>query len=232
MKVILKKLSCHFIVAFIVLLFLAAGSSQAEYWGSIKSNKYHHPSCPHAQRIKPDNLIKFATPVEATNRRYIPCKVCNPPFPDKDTNVPPQEILPSAQMNTPDQGICTRVVDGDTIVVKLNGQEEKVRLIGVDTPETVHPSKPVEYFGKEASRFTRQMVEGRRVTLEYDWQRRDKYGRLLAYVFLENQTMLNEEIVKQGYGFAYTRFPFKYLEKFRGLEREARENNRGLWGKK
>ena len=126
--------------------------------------------------------------------------------------------------------LCTRVIDGDTIIVNIDGKEERVRLIGVDTPETVHPSKPVEYFGKEASEFTKRMVEGKRVRLEFDWQRRDKYGRLLAYIYLEDGTFLNAEIIKQGYGFAYTRFPFKYLEEFRQYEREARENGRGLWG--
>jgi micrococcal nuclease len=125
--------------------------------------------------------------------------------------------------------LCTRVVDGDTIVVEINSKQEKVRLIGVDTPETVHPQKPVEYFGKEASEFTKKVVEGEKVRLEYDWEKRDKYGRLLAYVYLENGTFLNAEIIKQGYGFAYTRFPFKYLEEFRQYEREARENGRGLW---
>jgi micrococcal nuclease len=124
---------------------------------------------------------------------------------------------------------CTRVIDGDTIIVNIDGKEERVRLIGMDTPETVHPSKPVEYFGKEASEFTKRMVEGKKVRLEYDWQRRDKYGRLLAYVYLEDGTFLNAEIIKQGYGFVYTRFPFKYLEEFRQYEREARENGRGLW---
>jgi micrococcal nuclease len=106
-----------------------------------------------------------------------------------------------------------RVIDGDTLLLS-NG--ERVRLIGVDTPETKHPQKPVQYFGKE-------------VRLEYDWQRRDKYGRLLAYVYLMDGTFLNAEIIKQGYGFAYTRFPFKYLEEFRRYEKEARENGRGLW---
>jgi micrococcal nuclease len=125
--------------------------------------------------------------------------------------------------------LCTRVIDGDTIIVNIDGKEERVRLIGVDTPETVHPSKPVEYFGKEASEFTKRMVEGKKVRLEFDWQRRDKYGRLLAYIYLEDGTFLNAEIIKQGYGFAYTRFPFKYLEEFRQYEREARENGRGLW---
>ena len=122
--------------------------------------------------------------------------------------------------------LCTRVVDGDTIVVKGIG---KVRLIGVDTPETKHPRKPVEYFGKEASAFTKGMVEGKKVRLEYDWQRKDKYRRTLAYVYLEDGTFLNAEIIKQGYGFAYTKYPFKYLEQFRKYEKEARERRIGLW---
>lgn len=87
--------------------------------------------------------------------------------------------------------LCTRVVDGDTIIVNIDGKKERVRLIGVDTPETKHPNKPVEYFGREASAFTKGMVEGKKVKLEYDWQRRDKYGRLLAYVYLEDGTFLN-----------------------------------------
>ena len=74
------------------------------------------------------------------------------------------------------------------------------------------------------------MVEGKRVRLEYDWKRKDKYGRTLAYVYLEDCTFLAAGIIRQGYGFAYTRFPFKYLEEFRKLEREAREAKRGLWG--
>src|SRR3972149_3906730 len=141
-------------------------------------------------------------------------------------------LVLSSFVTAQDFYICTRVIDGDTIAVEKNGKKEKVRLIGVDTPETVHPSKPVEYFGKEASEFTRKNVESKRVRLEYDWQSRDKYGRLLAYVYIEeNGTFLNAEIIRQGYGFAYTRFPFKYLKDFRQYEREARGNNRGLWGK-
>ena len=119
-----------------------------------------------------------------------------------------------------------RVVDGDTLLLDRN---ERVRLIGVDTPETVDPRRPVERFGKEASDFTKRMVEGKRVRLEYDQDRVDRFGRTLAYVYLEDGTFLNAEIVKQGYGHAYTRFPFKYLDEFRGYEREAREAQRGLW---
>ena len=124
--------------------------------------------------------------------------------------------------------ICARVIDGDTIVLS-NG--EKVRLIGVDTPETKHSQKPVEYYGKEATAFTKRMVGGKVVKLKYDVQRRDEYDRLLAYVYLMNGTFLNAEIIKQGYGHAYTRFPFKYMEQFKQYEKEARENKRGLWTK-
>ena len=127
--------------------------------------------------------------------------------------------------------LCTRVVDGDTLIVKMDNMKDRVRLIGVNTPETVHPEKPVEYFGKEASAFTKEMVEGKKVLLKYDFQKRDKYGRLLAYVYLEDGRLLNAEIIKQGYGFAYTKYPFTYLDDFREYEKEARDNKRGLWAK-
>lgn len=120
-----------------------------------------------------------------------------------------------------------RVIDGDTIELE-NG--DRVRLIGIDTPETVHPSKDVEYYGKEASDFTKRMVEGKRVKIEFDVQERDKYGRLLAYVFLEDGIFLNAELLKQGYANISTYPPnVKYVEEFSRLEREARENAKGLW---
>jgi len=119
-----------------------------------------------------------------------------------------------------------RVIDGDTLLL-IN--EERVRLIGVDTPETKHPQKPVQYFGREAYLFTKQMVDGKEARFEFERQKRDRYGRLLAYVYLLDGTFLNAEIIKQGYGSAYTRFPFKYKKEFRRYEREARENRRGLW---
>ncbi|MBI3595545.1 MAG: thermonuclease family protein [Nitrospirae bacterium] len=120
----------------------------------------------------------------------------------------------------------TRAVDGDTIVL---ADKERVRLIGVDTPELHHPRKPVQYYAEEAYRFTQRIVEGKKVRLEYDWQRRDRYGRLLAYVYLPDGTFLNAELIRQGYGHAYTKYPFKYLDEFRRLEREARETGKGLW---
>ena len=119
-----------------------------------------------------------------------------------------------------------RVVDGDTIVVEGVG---RVRLIGVDTPETVSTRRPVEFFGREASAFTKRLLEGRRVRLEYDRERTDRYGRTLAYVHLADGTFANAEIIRRGYGHAYTRFPFRHLDRFRQLEREARSAGRGLW---
>lgn len=125
-----------------------------------------------------------------------------------------------------------RVTDGDTLVLR---DGERVRLIGVDTPETVHPTKGVQYFGKEATAFTRGLVLGKRVRLDADSANahlghKDKYRRTLAYVFLPDGRLLNAEIIRQGYGFAYTRFPFERLEEFRRYEREAWEAGRGLWG--
>ena len=95
-------------------------------------------------------------------------------------------ILLSAHATSAQPLTCIRVVDGDTIILS-NG--ETVRLIGVDTPKTEYPGKPGEYFGKEATAFTKRMVEGKEVTLEYGQQQRDKYGRLLAYVYLMDGTL-------------------------------------------
>ena len=128
-------------------------------------------------------------------------------------------------------GTVLRVVDGDTLVVRIGARSERVRLIGVDTPESVDPRRPVQYYGKEASEFTRGLTEGKRVVLrgEAGSADRDKYGRLLRYVFLPDGTLLNAEIVRQGYGHAYVRFPFARMKEFRALERQARDRGLGLW---
>lgn len=147
--------------------------------------------------------------------------LATPPSAPSNPALPKNSEHPSSSLRE-----VVRVVDGDTLVLDGN---EKIRLIGVDTPETVHPHKPVEYFGKEASAFTHTLCEGKKVRLEYDVAAQDKYGRSLAYVYLEDGTFVNAELIQQGYGFAYTRFPFRYLEAFRGYERQARESRRGMW---
>jgi micrococcal nuclease len=129
--------------------------------------------------------------------------------------------------------LVERVVDGDTVVVRLDGQSVKVRLIGVDTPESVDPRKPVERFASESAAFLRQLVEGKRVRLAYEpaGARVDKYGRTLAYLYLEpGGLFVNREIVAKGFGHAYTAYPFAYLDDFRQAERSAREKGLGLWG--
>ena len=98
-----------------------------------------------------------------------------------------------------------------------------------DTPERVHPLKPVERFAQESSDFLKRLILGKDVRMEYDWQRKDRYGRTLAYLYLADGTFVNAEIVRQGYGFAYTKYPFQFMEQFREYEREAREAGRGLW---
>jgi micrococcal nuclease len=125
-----------------------------------------------------------------------------------------------------------RVIDGDTIVVNDGTKSLTIRLIGVDTPETVHPRKPVEVYGKEASQFTSNLLKGKTVYLEYEagTSQQDKYRRTLAYVYrAPDGLFVNLEIIRQGYGHAYTQYPFKYMELFRSSEKEAREEEKGLW---
>lgn len=125
----------------------------------------------------------------------------------------------------------TRAVDGDTLDVQQGGDKETVRLIGVDTPETHDPRKPVQCFGQAAAAHTRALTQGKAVRLAPDPEDsdRDKYGRLLRYVYLPDGTLINAELIKDGYGFAYVVFPFSKLDDFRQLETEARQDNRGLW---
>jgi len=128
-------------------------------------------------------------------------------------------------------GKVVQVVNGDTLKVELQGRIESVRLIGVNTPETVAPGKPVEDFGKQASAFTMVVAEGKNVGLLRDAlsEDRDKYGRLLRYVFLPDGTLLNGEIIRRGFGRAYLEYAFSRMEEFRELEEEARTSARGLW---
>ena len=127
-----------------------------------------------------------------------------------------------------------KVVDGDTITASIRGKNESVRLLGIDTPETVDVRKPVQCFGKAASDKMKSFVLGKFVKLIDDKTQgnRDKYKRLLRYVYLPDSkaTFINGEMVKQGFAFSYKKYPTKMLEKFNNFEKYARENNLGLWG--
>jgi micrococcal nuclease len=138
-------------------------------------------------------------------------------------------INPSACSKTPDVHLVQRVVDGDTILLYNN---QRVRYIGIDAPETVHPEKPVQYFGREASAANKKLVEGKYIKLEYDIETTDKYGRTLAYVYLEDGTMVNLWLVENGYARAISYPPnLKYQEFFTDAESRARYKKIGLWKK-
>ncbi len=126
----------------------------------------------------------------------------------------------------------TKVVDGDTLHIDINGKDEKVRLIGINTPETVDPRTPVQCFGKEASARMKELSQGKLVRIEYDESQntRDVYGRILAYVYLEDGQMLNRKMIAEGYAYEYTYLtPYKYQKEFRELQTLARTSLRGLW---
>ena len=126
-----------------------------------------------------------------------------------------------------DWQLVRRVVDGDTIELE-NGS--RVRYIGMNTPETVNPNAPLECFGREASKYNKQLVEGKWVRLERDVSDRDRYGRLLRFVYLEDGTFVNEALVRNGYAYVST-FPPDIAQEslFRQAEVEAKSNKRGLW---
>ncbi|EKD90065.1 MAG: hypothetical protein ACD_32C00048G0001 [uncultured bacterium] len=136
-----------------------------------------------------------------------------------------------------EKAVVTKVVDGDTIVVSLGGNNEQtVRLIGIDTPETVDPRRPVGCFGKEASNKAKELLSEKEIILQKDVSETDKYRRLLRYVFLPlpdgRILFANDYLVREGFAKVLTYPPdVKYNEQFRQAEREAREDNRGLWGK-
>ena len=136
---------------------------------------------------------------------------------------------PAASSASADELVLVeRVVDGDTLV--LSGGD-RVRLIGVDTPETHHPSKPVQPFGPEAYEFTRGKVEGKRVQLKFDpGETKDRYGRTLAYVYIDGE-FLNELLIRQGLARALTNYPFSSDMKqvFRTAEAQAKAAKRGVW---
>lgn len=128
----------------------------------------------------------------------------------------------------------TKVVDGDTFWVKMqDGKEEKIRLIGIDAPESRKTgNKDIGYYGKEAKAYVEKLLLGKSVRLEYDVSRYDRYKRTLAYAYLQNGTFLNEHLIREGYAMTLTVPPnVKYAERFAKLQAEARQKKKGLWGK-
>lgn len=147
-------------------------------------------------------------------------------FPGQDN------VTSTVQNNTPGLYRVVRFDDGDTIAVDMEGKTETIRFIGVDTPETHDPRKPVQCYGKTASAFTKQLIGDSPVRLEADplSGNRDRYDRLLRYIYLPNGTLVNEALVTGGYAFAITGFPHTKMDDFVRDEAAAKVEQRGLWG--
>lgn len=175
-------------------------------------------------------LSLFAPPKEykpAVTTTSPPAIVSTAPLslPIKFPIMPPKETLLKVT--------CIRVVDGDTAWFdEENIASHNVRFIGIDTPETKHPKKGVEYYGKEASDYTKAQLSNKTVYLEYDVERSDKYARHLCYIWLEDGTLFNLKLVEEGYAVVSTCRPnVKYREYFVEAESKAKEKGIGLWGK-
>jgi len=164
---------------------------------------------------------------------------CSAPASAPPPTTTPTQPIPSTAEPTPEptptpsseftEARVIRVIDGDTIEVNIAGKTYTVRYIGMDTPETVHPTKPVEYMGKEASDKNKELVDGKTVKLEKDVSETDKYSRLLRYVYL-GDLFINAELVRLGYAQVSTYPPdVKYQNLFLQLQQEARDAERGLW---
>ena len=141
-------------------------------------------------------------------------------------------LITSAQLD-PISAHVERVIDGDTIHVRFEGKSYTVRLIDVDTPETKHPTEAVQYFGREASAFTKAALAGKTVLLQKDrtGDTVDRYGRWLRYVLLDGDNF-NARLIRDGYAHAYRRFPFSKRTEFIQLEEQARRRGIGLWNRR
>jgi micrococcal nuclease len=238
------------------VLFLLGADGNTTVYVTNTGVKYHRENCTSLRSSKRSISLE-----DAVSRGYDPCGICRPPT-LSDSAAPETRLTPAESAHAAAQDGLYRVnaaglassfsadlsqmvraevtghVDGDTVKVRIEspppelGEAETIRLIGVDTPETVHPSRPVQFFGKEASDYTKSRLLGKTVCLAFDWDLRDHYGRLLAYIYLDSgeADCFNAALVREGYAHAYTRFAFQFMEEFRALERDARAEKRGLWG--
>jgi len=201
---------------------------------------YHRETCSYL------SSSKIAISLAEAVKSYSPCSVCNPPVVEtKDIRIENGELYRvnifglknSSEANT-DLMLRARVighVDGDTVKIRISSPPknisatETIRLLGVDTPETVHPNQAVQQFGKEASDYTMSKLLDRDVYLAFDWDLRDIYDRLLAYIYTDSGQCFNAVLIREGFGHAYLQYPFQFMEEFKALELEARQQGRGLW---
>jgi len=217
----MKKVLRYFVIGVIILILLM-GTAIGETITKTIDVVYNTVNITvNGTKIEADNILYNGV-------TYVPLRAVAEAL---DKEVGWDKVTKTATINDKTETAkVTRVVDGDTLVVNYKGAEEKVRLIGVDTPESVHPdvSRNVEE-GITASNFTKDKLEGKEVVLEFDVQERDQYGRLLAYVYIDG-IMFNKTLLEEGYAQVATYPPnVKYVEEFTEIQRTARENNKGLW---
>ncbi|MEX0881599.1 MAG: thermonuclease family protein [Candidatus Saccharimonadales bacterium] len=136
-----------------------------------------------------------------------------------------------AEVGQPGLYAVSEFIDGDTVAVNMNGSNEIIRMIGVDTPETHRPNTPVQCYGPQAADYIKRLIGKSRVRLQADPlnTNRDRYDRLLRYVYLPDGTLVEEKLISEGYGFAYTLFPYQRIDDFKGFEAVAKAAGKGLW---
>ncbi|MDR0540433.1 MAG: thermonuclease family protein [Spirochaetaceae bacterium] len=241
---ILKK-TAAFLVAIALMVPAYAVDENTIVYRTRTGKAYHAEGCGSLSRSKIP-----VTLADAAALALAACPLCSPPALDEavSTKIARTAFSPFYRVNIEEpvsfktadtskmlRAVVGRHIDGDTVELQFENPPvgintvEKIRMIGVDTPETVHPHREVEFFGKEASEFTKNALLGKTVFVAFDWDMRDKYGRLLVYIYTAQERCHNAELIRQGYAHAYTRFPFRFLSEFRALEQEARAKKRGLW---
>jgi micrococcal nuclease len=235
---------------FLVLFFLHRASVMAEpgvqdpakivVYRTSSGQKYHRKDCPTLQNSKSVTAITLE---EALKQSLEACTVCSPPVYSGGRelyrlNNPPLRVSRDAQLSRMLPATVLEVVDGDTIKVSIPSPrpiqlkaEETIRFLGIDAPESKTSPRPAGYYGEEAKAYVRRLLTGKTVLLAFDWDLRDKYGRLLAYIFLKDGTCVNLHLVQQGYAFAYVQYTFQFMDEFIRAQAEAKQQRHGLWGR-
>lgn len=213
----IKRLKFSIIILAILIILIGLLSATLSTNSSNIVDNLKNLSTEIASSIINDNTLNLSDNVKNTLNNYI--NLNNASTSDNPSNI-------SSELYK-----VVRVVDGDTIIIDYNGTEERVRLIGVDTPESVHPNKEKNTeFGTTASNFSKELLTDKYVKIELDVQERDQYGRILAYVYL-NDVMVNKTLLQEGYAKVATYPPnVKYVDDFTSIQEEARNNKKGLWG--
>lgn len=177
--------------------------------------------------------LLFISGAAVTNKNLQKTSSISTPTPLVSTPTVASSLSPTPTIQDRKLNKVIKVIDGDTIQVNIDGKTETIRLIGIDSPETVDPRKPVQCFGKEASNKAKEMLSRKDVILEADATQgeRDKYDRLLRYIYLEDGTNINMLMIRDGYAHEYTyqSNPYKYQSEFISAEQSARDEKKGLW---